>query len=65
MNLGFGKIKDFEHLGPDLEKAGAENDEDPSKTMSEILDMRSISIKNMEWKCGKSLKNEILEVRNL
>ena len=32
------------------------NDADPSNKISEILDMRLISIKKHEWKFGKSFK---------
>ena len=41
-------MSNCEHFGPDLEKTGAGNDEDPFKKISEILDMRSISMKNHE-----------------
>ena len=37
-------------------RRASENPADPSNKILEILDMGSLSIKSMEWICGKSLK---------
>ena len=43
----------------DLEKTGAKNDEASSQNISEIMDMRSISIKNHEWMFVKMVQVSI------
>ena len=37
---------------PYVEQVGPGNDEGPSEQILKIMDMRSISIKNMKWKFG-------------